>query len=70
MLEAAGWPTRKGVIVIVGHQPTLGEVAARLVGGARSEWTIKKGGLWWLTCRERDAAEQVVVRAVVSPDLL
>lgn len=70
VLEAAGWPKRKGAIVLVGHQPTLGEVAACLVGGARSEWTIKKGGLWWLTYRERDESEQVVVRAVVSPDLL
>jgi len=32
--------------------------------------SIKKGGLWWLTDRVRGEAAQVVVRAVVSPDLL
>jgi phosphohistidine phosphatase len=32
--------------------------------------SIKKGGLWWLTDRVRDGDAEVVVRAVVSPDLL
>lgn len=70
VLEAAEWPERKGLVIVVAHQPTLGEVAAWLLSGQRSEWTIKKGGLWWLAQRERDTAEQVVVRAVVAPDLL
>src|SRR5512134_784541 len=47
VLEAAGWPGHRGTIVIVGHQPTLGEVAARLLAGQASSWSIKKGALWW-----------------------
>jgi phosphohistidine phosphatase len=70
VLAAAEWPERKGAVVVVGHQPTLGQVAAYLVCGGREEWTIKKGGLWWLTNRVRDDESQVVVRAVVAPDLL
>jgi phosphohistidine phosphatase len=70
ILEAAGWPLHKGAIVVVGHQPDLGRVAAVLLAGAEAEWSVKKGGLWWLTRRERDAEAQVVVRAVLSPDLL
>lgn len=70
ILAAAEWPERKGALVVVGHQPTLGEVAACLVGGREEEWTVKKCGLWWLTHRLRDGEARVVVRAVVAPDLL
>ncbi|MGA8005876.1 MAG: histidine phosphatase family protein, partial [Burkholderiales bacterium] len=61
---------RKGAVVVVGHQPTLGLTAAYLVCRGREEWAIKKGGLWWLSNRVRDDDSQVVVRAVVAPDLL
>jgi phosphohistidine phosphatase len=64
ILKAAGWPDAGEAVVIVGHQPDLGRAAAHLVCGAQAEWSIKKGGLWWL------ADEPAEVRAVISPDLL
>jgi phosphohistidine phosphatase len=70
ILEAADWPERKSAVVVVGHQPDLGRVAIHLVAGAAGDGTIKKGGLWWVTNRVRDDETQVVVRAVVAPDLL
>ncbi len=70
ILEAADWPERKSAAVVVGHQPDLGRVAIHLIAGAAGDGTIKKGGLWWLTNRVRDDETQVVVRAVVAPDLL
>ena len=70
LLRAAGWPDHAGTVIVVGHQPDLGRVAAHLVAASHSGWSIKKGGLWWLSNRQRDEASQVVVRAVVSPDLL
>ena len=70
IVEAAGWPDYKGAVILVGHQPDLGRVAAYLVSGVQAPWSIKKGGLWWLSNRVRGEEAQVVVRAVVSPDLL
>jgi phosphohistidine phosphatase len=71
ILKAAGWPDYKGTVVLVGHQPDLGQAAAFLVAGATGGGlSIKKGGLWWLSDRVREEETQVVVRAVVSPDLL
>jgi len=70
ILEAAGWPSRKGAVIVVGHQPDLGRVAAVLLSGAEGDWSVKKGGLWWISDRERDGKHQVVLRAVMAPDLL
>jgi phosphohistidine phosphatase len=70
VLEAAGWPRHGGGVLAVGHQPTFGQVAAGLVGGRAAEWSIKKGGLWWLRLRRRGGVDEVVVRAVIAPDLV
>ena len=70
ILKAAGWPDHKGTVVLVGHQPDLGHAVAFLVSSTPVEVSIKKGGLWWLSDRAREDGARVVVRAVVSPDLL
>jgi phosphohistidine phosphatase len=70
LLAAAEWPDRKSAVVVVGHQPDLGRAAAFLVAGAEAPWSLKKGGAWWLSRRTREDEAQVVVRAVVAPDLV
>lgn len=74
ILAAAGWPEgpgqRGGTVVVVGHQPTLGRLAALLLGGAEADWTIKKGAAWWFSNRVRGGETQTVLRAVVGPDLV
>lgn len=70
LIKAAGWPDQKGTVVLVGHQPDLGRAAAFLVSGTQTEVSIKKGGLWWISDRAREDGAKVVLRSVVSPDLL
>jgi phosphohistidine phosphatase len=70
VLEAADWPRARTPIVIVGHQPTLGHVASFLLAGEAQDWSVKKGGVWWLSSRERDGEDQTVLRAVINPDLV
>lgn len=69
ILAAAEWPDRKGAVVVVGHQPDLGRVAAHLVSGTGGNWAVKKGGFWWLSNRLKNDEAQIVVRAVLAPDL-
>jgi phosphohistidine phosphatase len=70
VLTAAHWPHAKSTVVVVGHQPTLGWVASRLLTGAEADWAVKKGGVWWFSSRSRLGVEQAVLRAVINPDLL
>jgi phosphohistidine phosphatase len=74
VLAAAGWPDQgvdgSDTVVVVGHQPTLGRVASLLLGGTEANWTIRKGGVWWLSSRRREDEAQVVLRAVINPDLV
>jgi phosphohistidine phosphatase len=70
VLAAAGWPGHRGAVVVVGHQPTLGMAAGLLIAREPMPWSIKKGAIWWLSHRVRGGHAQVVLRAVISPDLL
>jgi phosphohistidine phosphatase len=70
VLSAAGWPEHKGTVLVVGHQPTLGQVAAYLITNEPVDWNIKKGAIWWFTHRKRGTQRQLVLRAVMSPDLV
>ncbi len=70
VLAAAGWPDGGGTVVVVGHQPTLGQVAALALTGAQANWPVKKGAVWWLKRRARDGDVEVVLRAVIGPDLV
>jgi phosphohistidine phosphatase len=68
LLGGVGWPDN-GTVVAVGHQPTLGRVAAFLLAGQELDWSIKKGGIWWITNRVRQGEAQTVLRVVISPDM-
>ena len=68
VLYAARWPDAGGTVLLVGHQPTLGEVAAQLLGCGEYSLGIKKGALWWFSRREGSA--QVALRLVITPDFL
>jgi phosphohistidine phosphatase len=70
ILQAARWPNADGTVLIVGHQPTLGAVAALLLGSAEPSLSIKKGALWWFSRRERDDFAQTTLRLVITPDFL
>jgi phosphohistidine phosphatase len=70
LLREAGWPGNGKNVMIVGHQPTLGRVAARLLTGQAGELTIRKGALCWFSGKPGRLAEVngTLLRAVIGPD--
>ncbi len=66
IIAAIGWPTRAKVVLVVGHQPTLGRLAATLLSGAEADWHFAKGAVWWL----RHANGETRLFAAVHPKLV
>ncbi len=64
ILRATGWPNAEGIVVVVGHQPTLGRLAALLLAGQEADWEIEKGGLWWFQTQKNGAPP--LLRAVIT----
>ncbi|MFG6416419.1 phosphohistidine phosphatase SixA [Roseateles sp. DC23W] len=70
LIEASRWPRASEPVLICGHQPTLGQLAAHLLGGVEQDWAVKKGAVWWLRWRQRDGEPEVTLHAVQGPDTL
>ena len=74
LLDAAQWPDGHDAVLLVGHQPTLGQLAAQLMGGERAALAgaiaVRKGAVWWLRHRQRAGAGEVVLLAALSPELV
>ncbi|MCG5074662.1 phosphohistidine phosphatase SixA [Paraburkholderia tagetis] len=72
VLAAVGWP--KGIastVVVIGHQPTLGEVAAHLLSNEENRsWALKKAGVFWIKSRERNGDGEAILLAAITPDLV
>ena len=68
LLSVVRWPEAKEPVLVVGHQFTLGLAAAYLMAGATQPWVVRKGAIWWLRCRHREAGTDVVLHTVLSPD--
>ena len=73
-LAASRWPDSREPVLLIGHQPTLGQLAGYLIGGAASldgpAWAVRKGAVWWLRHRDRDGVGEVVLVSVRTPDKL
>jgi phosphohistidine phosphatase len=68
-LRAIGQTDSGKAILLVGHQPTLGRIASRLLTGVEGDISVKKGAIWWITVR-RERKGLGVLRAMISPDML
>ncbi len=67
-LAASGWPHHDSAVLLVGHQPWIGELAALLMTGHAHSWSMKKGAVWWFSRSEGDS--QNSLRLAIAPDML
>jgi phosphohistidine phosphatase len=70
LLEAAGWPDAAQPVLAVGHQPTLGEAAARLLEGKRTPASMGVGAVWWLRSLDRKERGEAELLLALEPEIL
>jgi phosphohistidine phosphatase len=70
LLKATGWPNGDGVVLLVGHNPAISELAARLLAGRSFPLSLRKAGVVWLGTGTRDDEPGVVLKAAMVPAML
>ncbi|NEX62230.1 SixA phosphatase family protein [Noviherbaspirillum galbum] len=64
IIAAINWPDSRETVMIVGHQPLLGELMAMLLFGEKKDLEIRKAHAAWLA---HDAEHKVYVKAWMGP---
>lgn len=70
LLRATGWPKENGAVLLVNHQPTLGELASYLLCGEPHGWKVRRGAIWWLKLQRGTTHVHVSLKATLAPDIL
>jgi len=71
ILREAHWPDSESNVLVVGHQPILGQIAARLISGQNGDLAIRKGSVWWFSTKQDEEGEAgIVLRAMIGADLV
>lgn len=55
-------------LLLIGHQPWIGELAAHMLGMQNTQLSIKKGAVWWLRLPKSGAPFKLY--SVQAPDLM
>jgi len=70
LIAAAGWPDADGAVLIVGHQPTLGELAGVILGAKGYQLPVRKGAVIWIRSPRRKVRDAAKLVAVMEPEML
>lgn len=70
VLTLAQWPLNKHSVLLVTHQPLIGEIISQLMQIQSEELVVKKGAVWWLRSRFKDEKAQTMLVTVQTPELL
>ncbi len=70
LIAAAGWPDAPQAVLIVGHQPTLGETAAAILGAKGREVPVRKGAVLWIRSARQSVRDAPRLVAMMEPEML
>lgn len=70
ILTAANWPYSQRPVLIIGHQPTLGEVANHLIPAIPPGLSVKKGSVWWIKCKKDCDEIESILHTVIYPEMV
>jgi len=69
ILTACNWPNSREPVLIIGHQPQLGDIVCRLVPGIK-ECAMRKGNVWWISQKDGEENPMTFLKAVMTPELV
>lgn len=70
ILAVANWPNVNGAVVVIGHQPTLGEVATLLASGDPMALSFQAGELKWFSLKDDQGTNTSILRHDIYPEML
>lgn len=70
LLAAVNWPDIRQPVLVIGHQPTIGQAISQALTGRAEYWNVEQSALWWLTSHSRHLHRQVQLRTVITPEQL
>lgn len=62
--------TSNEIVVIVGHQPWIGQLCAFLLNQNWQNdayWSVKKGGFWWFECHPQQSVYLSKLKLMLTP---
>jgi phosphohistidine phosphatase len=68
LLELIGQQTGVSAVLIIGHQPALGQAAAMMLGLSAPEFPLKKGALCWLRLSQEADNTSVELMTLIGPE--
>ena len=70
VLNSIAWPEAEETVLVVGHQPTLGKIASLLLKGDETGFNVRKGSIWWFSSKQKGGQENIILRAVITPEMV
>jgi phosphohistidine phosphatase len=70
VLSLVQWPMNKHSVLLVTHQPLIGEMIRKLLEIQIPEVVVKKGSVWWIRSRDKGDQIQTMLVTVQTPELM
>jgi phosphohistidine phosphatase len=70
LLELVQWPVAKNPVLVVAHQPFLGQTVAQLLQTNSAECSFKKGSIWWIKTKKKEDTWVSSIYCVVPPETI
>jgi phosphohistidine phosphatase len=70
ILAVAHWPYSREPVLVVGHQPALGQLTALLLSGRPQEWTLRKASVCWISQKGNGETPANYIKVILGPDMV
>jgi phosphohistidine phosphatase len=70
ILSLLKWPTQQRPVLLVGHQPWIGELVSELLGSETCNVSVSKGSVIWMRSNSSELTSETRILVMQSPKFL